>query len=315
MYKLKKYSDNYYNFVYEVKKEAYKKYVEENFGQWNEEVQKEYFDKFIDGVKENAYIIEYDNKDVGFYNGEVIENGDYEIGNICIIPEYQGRGIGTKIVKDIIKQNIDRNIRLQYFKQNPVGNLYKRLGFVLVSESKYHYQMEKPKIKIELKQLSTDMGKAEYEMLQGILDVENGFSNPAYNLSFEEYKEWLQEVDNHSKSIDLPDGWVPYTTYVLYINDNPVGYGRVRHTSSEYLENVIGAGNLGYGISKEYREKGYGNILFKELLKKCKDFGYKEIKLFPLKSNETTVRIMLKNDGKIIGNFKEEKHIILIPIK
>ena len=33
MYKLKKYSDNYYNFVYEVKKEAYKKYVEENFGE------------------------------------------------------------------------------------------------------------------------------------------------------------------------------------------------------------------------------------------------------------------------------------------
>lgn len=315
MYKLKKYSNNYYNFVYEVKKEAYKKYVEENFGEWNEEIQKEYFDKFINDVKENAYIIEYDNKDVGFYNGEVIENGNYEIGNICIIPEYQGRGIGTKILKKVIKQNIDRNIKLQYFKQNPVGKLYQRLGFVLVGESKYHYQMEKLKTKIELKQISTDMGKAEYDMLQGILDVENGFSNPAYNLSYEEYKEWLQEVDNHSKSIDLPDGWVPYTTYVLYINDVPVGYGRVRHTSSEHLENVIGAGNLGYGISKKYRGKGYGNILFKELLKKCKYFGYKEIKLFPLKSNKVTVRIMLKNGGEIIGDFKEEKHIILIPIK
>lgn len=31
-------------------------------------------------------------------------------------------------------------------------------------------------MKIELKQLSTDMGKLEYEMLQGILEVENGFS-------------------------------------------------------------------------------------------------------------------------------------------
>ena len=315
MYKLKKYSDNYYNFVYEVKKEAYRKYVEENFGQWDEEVQKEYFDKFINAVKENAYIIEYDNKDIGFYNGEVLGNGDYEIGNICIIPEYQGKGIGTKVLKDIIKQNIKRNIGLQYFKQNPVGDLYQRLGFVLVGESEYHYQMEKQKIKIELKQISTDMGKAEYEMLQGILDVENGFSNPVYNLSYEEYKEWLQEVDNHSKSIDLPEGWIPYTTYVLYINDTPVGYGRVRHTSSEYLENVIGAGNLGYGISKEYRGKGYGDILFKELLKKCKDFEYNEIKLFPLKSNEATVKIMIKNGGEIIGDFNGEKHIILIPIK
>ena len=32
-------------------------------------------------------------------------------------------------------------------------------------------------------------------------------------------------------------------------------------------------------------------------------------------SNKVTVRIMLKNGGEIIGDFKEEKHIILIPIK
>ena len=88
---------------------------------------------------------------------------------------------------------------------------------------------------IELKQLSLDMGKPEYDMLQGISAVENGFTNPAYDLS--------------------------------------VGYGRVRHSSSEYLETVVGAGNLGYGIAKEYRGKGYGNILFKELLKKCKEIS------------------------------------------
>lgn len=164
----------------------------------------------------------------------------------------------------------------------------------------------------ELKQVDIDMGEPEYDMLQGILEVENGFTNPAYNLSYNEYKNWLQDVDNHSRGIDLPKGWIPYTTYILYINDIPVGYGRIRHSSSEYLETVIGAGNLGYGISKEYRGKGYGNILFKELLRKCKEFGYKEIKLFPLKTNEATVNIMIKNGGKIIGDFKKEKYIISV---
>ena len=80
-------------------------------------------------------------------------------------------------------------------------------------------------------------------------------------------------------------------------------------------ETVVGAGNLGYGIAKEYRGKGYGTILFKELLKKCKEIGYKEIKLFPMKSNEPTVKIMLKNGGQIIGDFKNQKHIIRIPIE
>ncbi len=170
-------------------------------------------------------------------------------------------------------------------------------------------------MKIELKQLNDNMNEPEYQMLQGILGVENGFTNPAYNLSYAEYKNWLREEDNHSKGIGLPDGWKPYTTYILYIDDIPVGYGRVRHSSDEYLETIVGAGNLGYGISKAHRGKGYGNILFQELLKKCKKLGYNEIKLFPLKTNRATVSIMIKNGGKIIGDFKNEKYIILIPIK
>ena len=145
MYKFKKYTDDYYNFVYEVKKEVYKKYVEQNYGRWDEKNQKEYFDNFIKSVKENSYIIEYDEKEIGFYNGQIIENGDYEIGNICIIPEYQRKGIGTKILKDVIEKNKERTIKIQYFKQNPVGKLYEKLGFVFIGETKYHYQMEKRK--------------------------------------------------------------------------------------------------------------------------------------------------------------------------
>ena len=169
--------------------------------------------------------------------------------------------------------------------------------------------------KIELKQLSLDMGKAEYDMLQEIPAVENGFTNPAYGLSYDEYKEWLRITDNNSIGKDLPEGWIPFTTYILYIDDIPVGYGRVRHSSSEYLETVVGAGNLGYGIAKKHRGKGYGSILFTELLKKSKEIGYTEIKLFPMKSNEPTVRIMLKNGGQIIGDFKDLKYIIRIPLE
>lgn len=186
---------------------------------------------------------------------------------------------------------------------------------IVIIESTNSKLIPRTIMKIELKQINSNMEEQEYEMLQGILDVENGFTNPAYNLSFDEYKNWLKDIDSHSKGIGLPEGWIPYTTYILYIDDIPVGYGRIRHSSSEFLENVIGAGNLGYGISKRYRRKGYGNILFKELLKKCKEHGYNKIKLFPLKTNEATIKIMIKNGGKIIGDFKKEKYIILVPIK
>ena len=50
-------------------------------------------------------------------------------------------------------------------------------------------------------------------------------------------------------------------------------------------------------------------------MKKCKAIGYKEIKLFPMKSNGPTVKIMLKNGGQIIGDFRDLKFIIRIPLE
>ncbi len=131
-----------YDFIYQVKKDAYKKYVEIYFGSWDEEQQKEYFKKFIEIYKEGAFIITFDGKDIGFYNGCTIDN-KYEIGNICIIAEYQNKGIGTDILKDVLSDNSDKEITIQYFKQNPVGRLYERLGFKLIGETQFHYQMIK----------------------------------------------------------------------------------------------------------------------------------------------------------------------------
>lgn len=139
------YTDDNYEFVYEVKKNAYKKYVEECWSSWIEEDQREYFKKFITAVRNNAYIIMNGKTRIRFYNGEVLTNGNYEVGNICIIPEYQGKGIGTRILKDKLEENKDRDIEIQYFKQNPIGKLYERLGFVLNGETEFHYQMMKPK--------------------------------------------------------------------------------------------------------------------------------------------------------------------------
>lgn len=150
-YNMRPYIDNEYHnykeFVYQVKKNAYKKYVEENWGPWNDDVQRELFQKFINNVQGDAWIIQLNGKDIGFYNGATLEDGSYEIGNICIIPEYQGKGIGTQVLKDIMRLHKDQTLHIQYFKQNPVGKLYERLGFTPNGETEFHYQMVKPNIK------------------------------------------------------------------------------------------------------------------------------------------------------------------------
>lgn len=69
----------------------------------------------------------------------------YEVGNICIIPEFQRKGIGTAILRDVLSENHDKEINIQYFKQNLVGKLYERLGFKPNGETTFHYQMIRTK--------------------------------------------------------------------------------------------------------------------------------------------------------------------------
>lgn len=140
-FKLVPYKDSDYEFIFNTKKTCYKKYVEENFGEWNDKFQYEMLDKFLNESKKYLKIIVVDGNQAGFTNGRIIDKYNYEQGNICILPEYQNRGIGSSILKDAINKNKSRSIVLRVFKQNPAQQLYKRLGFEIFDETKAHYKM------------------------------------------------------------------------------------------------------------------------------------------------------------------------------
>lgn len=130
-------------WLYSVKKNAFKRYVVSNWGSWDSKSQHAYFDRFIEKYKGNLYIIRVDGKDIGFYAGKQTGPDSYHLGTIVIIPEYQGHGIATSVLRGIINANRSKNIDVKYFKTNPVAHLYERLGFVPYGETKYHYHVIK----------------------------------------------------------------------------------------------------------------------------------------------------------------------------
>ena len=82
----------------------------------------------------------------GFYNGKEIEDNTFEIGNICIKPEYQNKGIGTTVLKEILFECKEKNIKLQVFKINERAiKLYEKMGFEKTDENTTHYIMMKNK--------------------------------------------------------------------------------------------------------------------------------------------------------------------------
>ncbi len=144
---LKKYKNgnsNEIHFIYELKKEVYKNYVEKIYGEWNEENQQKLFSRFMKENAKNIELIYLKDELVGFYNGKDKDNDTFEIGNICVKPEYQNKGIGTAVLKEILFEHKGQNIKLQVFKINEKAiKLYKKMGFEKEEETQMHYIMKK----------------------------------------------------------------------------------------------------------------------------------------------------------------------------
>ncbi len=127
-----------WKFILRLKELSMKWYTEKIYG-WDIYFQKERtkleIDKFIDTMK----IIVIDNKDIGVTNF-FEDNNEYIVGLVLIHPDYQGKGIGTKIINDYIdiakKEN--KTIRLSTYKYNPAKKLYERLGFIQYNEDDTH---------------------------------------------------------------------------------------------------------------------------------------------------------------------------------
>ena len=54
----------------------------------------------------SKYIIMCDDMPVGCISSKQMETGVYEVANLCIIPEYQGKGIGTQAIQ-FLKTTLD----------------------------------------------------------------------------------------------------------------------------------------------------------------------------------------------------------------
>jgi ribosomal protein S18 acetylase RimI-like enzyme len=131
-----------YNFGYLVKKETLKNYVEETWGCWDEENEKNDYHKEF--TVKNAFIIIYKNIDVGWLECIYLEN-TINLHKIYILSEYQNKGIGSKIIKQIINEGKEKNIPVivKVLKCNiKAQKLYEKLGFKKYDEAKNHFFMK-----------------------------------------------------------------------------------------------------------------------------------------------------------------------------
>jgi len=127
-----------------------------------------------------------------------------------------------------------------------------------------------------------------------------------YKKGMDNFSGYLDDLDNYSKGIDLPDGWVATSTFWLIDNNEVVGVVRIRN------QDVESDGHIGYDISPNNRNKGYGYQILKLALAEAEKMCIKEVMVTCYVDNEFSKKIIEKNGGKLLGIiFNEEENVYL----
>ena len=68
------------------------------------------------------------------------------IAEIQLLPEHQGRGLGTQILEDIMAaaETANQSVELQVLTVNPAKRLYERTGFKVSHEKMYWHPPGRP---------------------------------------------------------------------------------------------------------------------------------------------------------------------------
>jgi N-acetylglutamate synthase-like GNAT family acetyltransferase len=92
---------------------------------------------------DKAQIILLDNQPVGLLKINRTESL-IEILQIQINPKLQGKGIGRRILTDILREasSLQKSTRLSVLKTNRAKNLYAGLGFKITDEDQHSFHME-----------------------------------------------------------------------------------------------------------------------------------------------------------------------------
>lgn len=149
----------------------------------------------------------------------------------------------------------------------------------------------------------------KYELLKMVREIDNdiiedkfeGFSN-IKDLTEEKYNSFLEELQKN-KNIKLYKPYlVDQTTYILTDDNNHIyGGTNIRHELNENLLNH--GGHIGYLIRPTERKKGYGTLMLKLALEKCKLLHIEKVLVTCREENIDSAKVIENNNGIYENSF------------
>lgn len=128
-------------------------------------------------------------------------------------------------------------------------------------------KLVKPSVTYKESYLSA-LEEASHEKLESFLAA------PKDNQTF---KDFVNYINDHANGKNLPDGYVPATTFWITDGNKIIGRIQLRHILNDYLKQY--GGHIGYYIRPSERRKGYATKALKEVLKYAQEMGLDKVLL------------------------------------
>ena len=124
--------------------------------------------------------------------------------------------------------------------------------------------------------------------------------------SYEQYKQWIVRQLEWAKGDNLPAGYVRQWTYWLMVDNQPVGYGKLRERLTEKSRRF--GGNIGFAIDPLERGHGYGYILFDLLLTEAPKKGITEV-MSTVEHNNLPSKLIHEKCGGVLVEENKDRFI------
>lgn len=144
---------------------------------------------------------------------------------------------------------------------------------------------------------SKEYEKEAFEFIQEFLDYNSEINGTGGLNRYNDYDEWLLKVDKDLDLSNIQEERVPANTYfcVRILDNRIVGMINIRHKLNEFLLNE--GGHIGYSIRPTERKKGYGTIMLKLALQKCRELNLNKVLITCDKINIASAKVIQNNNG------------------
>ena len=135
----------------------------------------------------------------------------------------------------------------------------------------------------------------EYQREGGSDDRSRRYGGLSVSELESDFDTYVEHERSHALGQNLPEGYVPETTYWLVDGGEFIGRVSIRHRLTEHLQKI--GGLIGYDIRPSKRKNGYGTKILQLALPRAKDIGLSKVLVTCDATNVGSRRIIEKNGG------------------